>query len=124
MNQSTHKKLSFRFSMFFFIVAILIFGAIIGNILPPIQMLGMKEILPNLGLAVSKYIGGVGISMVLGNSGVLIGFVFRRIAITIFPKSKSSFTTFTLKEIQINSAACGVGLLFTCWYFWSFLHPT
>lgn len=115
MTSSIFKDKNYWVSAIFFVVVLIGVGLGLHSILPSIQLLGMKNILSDVGEALSGYIGGMGISFTLGSVGALGGLTLRYF-----------FGWTTLKKF-INQSLVAImflviGAVFAAWYIWSFLH--
>jgi hypothetical protein len=106
--------------MALFLIVALVFGAVLATTLPQISLIGLAS---NIGMRISNYVGGVGISLTMGGGGVLVGIAFRR----IFASKHNAVVAGAKKSRKSHDAiiagAClCLGVIFATWYSWSFLH--
>ena len=99
----------------FFLVAVVAFGVVLATALPSIELVGLRS-----GSTISTYVGGLGISLVLGSGGLLIGLALRRYV----TQPEVRLATEGIQDMTIAGLCSTGGLLLAAWYVWSYVGPT
>ena len=123
MNNPIHAIARSRYAALFFVLCAFIFFAIVlSTVLPPVEMAALKVVAPDLSLTISNYVGGLGISLSFGLAG-LVGIAVRRFIIRVWPQAWPQEDSISKRHEAVTYAVCFIlGVIFTAWYFWSFLH--
>ena len=101
----------------FFVFVLIGIGIGLHGILPSIPLIGMRNILSDAGVALSSYIGGLGISFVLGSVGALGGMAIRYLFDRPGFKNRVTHAPVAIMFLII-------GAIFAVWYAWSVPHAT
>ena len=98
----------------FFAAVVVVVGLYLGTVLPAAEMLGMRSnALLDLGRYASRYMGGIGISMILGGGGLLAGLLMRLIVTRVrtgkVPEKER-------RDAWIAGVFCLLGIAPLLWY--------
>lgn len=106
-----------------FLIVGLILGISIGAALPSVGLVGFRSVAPQLSETISSYLGGVGISFLIGGSGLLIGTSLRALLTMTKSSAKNPVGSESNQAAWFTSLLCCVlGAGMTGWYLWSYLH--
>jgi len=99
-----------------FLLSEIVFGVVIGRIMPSVELFGYKD---DILLWVSPYVGGLGLSFIIAGGGLFLGMAIQYILSKIL--DKKAILKAKRADWDVSTLSLIIGCTFIASYYFSFI---